>query len=153
MAAKLIPAIGEWASPRSIRIAKVSFGFTAGVDVRMTTTGTYTLFTPKDGVYVQDVVINKRTAFNSTGAFTLNIGDTDIDGFIPSTDLVASDAGLKSMKWNSTAWGATRPAYVAGRYYSSDDSDTMAITATLAVAPLSAGKAIAYVYYFEEEVA
>lgn len=146
MGAVLVPAYGEAFQPFARLVKKVTFGPSSDYDVNMTSTGTYTLFTPTHGVFVENMILNKITAFTSGGSIT--IGDTDVDGYFLSSDALFSDTGIKNMKHVSTAFGATLPAYIAGRYYSSDASDTMAITATVTTTTIAAGKAYLYILYF-----
>jgi hypothetical protein len=150
MAAILIPAYGEAFLPYTRMVKKVSFGFSSDLDVQMTTTGSFKLFTPTHGVFVENMILNKITAFTTGG--TITIGDTDVDGYFLSSDALFSDAGIKNMKHVSTAFGATLPAYIAGRYYSSDASDTMAINAIITTTAPLAGKAYLYCLYFYEGV-
>lgn len=115
---------------------------------------TPTLFRVPVGVLVRDVLVNKVTAFGSTGAFTMCIGDTDSDGFWPSSDLIASDAGMKSLFTQvSTAEAAALPAYAGGRKYTSADtldSDGYAsIVVSVGTAKINAGLAEVYLAYVD----
>lgn len=154
MAAILVPAYGEEFQPYSMRVKKVKIGSATDNDVVLSATGVYTLFTPSHGVFVHDMIIRKITAFTSGGV--LNIGDTDADGYFATTDWTATDVstngGIVSMKWASTAYGATVPAYRQGRFYSSDAGDTMAITLTVTTAAIAAGKAEIYLLYFDRSI-
>lgn len=147
MAAKLIPEYGSHFLPGVKHEMKVSIGFSSDYDVPMAAAGSYTLFTPSVGILVTDVRVVKKVAFGSTGAFTFTIGDTDVDGFALSTELVMSDVGVKAMsKVKSTANDLLdAPAYYAGRSYSSDD--TLAIVGVIGTAPINAGKAEVIVEY------
>lgn len=149
MAAKLIPEYGSHFLPGVKHQMKVSIGYNSDYDVPMAAAGAYTLFTPSVGILVTDMRVVKETAFGSTGAFTFTIGDTDVDGFALSSELVMSDTGQKSMRGvKSTANDLLdAAAYYAGRLYTSDD--TLAITATIGTAPINAGKAYVIVEYLD----
>lgn len=155
MAAKVLNTTMK---PGTVQIAKVSFGIASdNPDVAFSAIASdveaKTLFKVPFGTFVTNVIVNVRTAFGSTGSPTWTIGDTDADGYLPSSDLIASDAGIKSMlgKDGSTG-GAFAAAYHSGRLYGSDDTyDTdnlVAIQATQGTTFINAGLADVYLVFF-----
>lgn len=158
MAAKTIaPFLGV---PGGVKVAKVSFGIASdSPDVSVTAVASdvraVTVFNVPAGTFVTNLIVNVKTALDSTGAFTMSIGDTDADGYIVDTDLLASDAGIKSMLGKAGSTGAAHAeAYLSGRLYGSDfdsgpDSDGhYQIAVTLGTAPINAGLADIYLVYF-----
>lgn len=129
----------------------VYLGSTDGVT---NTTGAFPLFYVKQGVAVYDLIIDKLTAFGSTGAMTMDIGDTDADGFWPSTDLISTDAGKVSLKGFVTSTGGAKSAYANHRVYTSDDTagtdGWIAINVTIGTAKVNAGKARAYLIWYPD---
>jgi hypothetical protein len=120
--------------PGAKKVKKVSIGIASDnpdVALPASDVGAATpIATPFAGCVITDVIFNKRTAFGSTGAHTITVGDTDVDGIILTSTLVASDAGVKAM-------AQTGGAYKGGRVYTSDD--TLSIGVTVGTAPINAG--------------
>jgi hypothetical protein len=120
--------------PGAKKVKKVSVGIASdNPDVALPASdvgAAVAIATPFVGCVIKEVTFNKRTAFGSTGSPTMTVGDTDADGIILSTVLVASDAGIKSM-------AQVGGAYIGGRVYTSDD--TLSIGVTVGTAPVNAG--------------
>lgn len=176
MAAKYISAGMNEGNMIHVRKCQIGSGTDAPADVVLgalgtdvvssdnNSTGLYPIFYVQAGIVVTDMVVDKIVAFNSTGAFVMHIGDTDVDGFWPNSDLVASDAGIKSLKTHvSTAEGQAYPAYVSQRVYVSGGSQTAGstgdtfnsdgwcpINVQVTTAKLNAGKADVYLYYYDK---
>lgn len=149
---------GASLQPMALKVAKVSFGVAAqnpDVAIDVSTgfaTAANVLFTLPVGAVVSHMVINKRVAFGSTGAFTMDIGDTDTDGYFASAGLVASDTGVRSSIMNGgSTGGAHTSAYGTGRVYTSDDD--LNIGVSIGTAKINAGVADAYLFYFIKEEA
>jgi hypothetical protein len=147
--------------PGVMQVAKCSFGAKAtdNPDVLWPATdisiGTVLFRAPK-GTFIKDVTMHIKTAFGSTGAFVMDIGDgTDADGFIESTDLVASDAKIYSSAFRQVGSTGALNSYALGdgKLTTSDstlDTDNLenAVVATVGAHPLNAGLADFYVTYF-----
>lgn len=130
--------------PGGMKVKKVSVGIASDnpdVALPASDVGAATpIATPFVGCVIKDVTFRKRTAYGSTGSFTMTVGDTDADGIILSTTLVASDAGVVSM---AQSGGAYKP----GRVYTSDD--TLSIGVTIGTAPINAGLIDVIFEYFD----
>ena len=141
-------------------VAKVTFGAKA-VDVPDVlwpatdiSIGTI-LFKAPVGTLITNLRLHIRTAFGSSGAFVMNVGDaTDPDGYFESTDLVASDVGIHSMttREHGSTGAASVLAHVHGKLVSALNTlDTKnlesAVVVTVGTAPLNAGLADFYVEY------
>lgn len=146
MGSKFVP---ESFSPAAQKVRKVTVGIASdSPDISLTSTGAVTLFDVSNGVVVRDIVVYKVNAFNSTGAFTMTIGtDTDADGFLVSTGIVASDAGLKTVATSAAA--AT--AYHQGYVFDSDKDTSTHVQVTIGTAKINAGLAEIYLVYFDKK--
>lgn len=152
MASKRVPKFGEAFLQGGYKLAKVTIGLaTDNPDVVLPASATaIELFKVARGVIIENLIVNKRTAFGSTGAMTVTIGDTDVDGWLLSTQLVATDAGVK----DALAVGG---AYKNGKVISSAAGDTldtdgfMAINATFGTAKPNAGLADIYLLYIDPQ--
>ena len=148
-----IKALTHGHAPGAMNISKVTFGIASDspeVSLIASDVGALsTLFTVPVGAFVTNLIVVKRTAFGSTGAMTMNVGDTDDDGFIESTDLIATDVGVVSMVGMHTGstGAAVTVAYRSGRLYTSDD--TLNIGVTIGTAAINAGLADAYLVWFD----
>ena len=148
--------------PGGMHLARVTFGAksTDNPDVLWPATdisaGTV-LFKAPVGTVITNVRFHIGTAFGSTGAFIMNVGDaTDPDGWFESTDLVASDVGKHVASWSLQSTGIANPnAFAKGKEVSTGntlDADNLesVVVVTVGTAPLNAGLADFYVEYFNK---
>jgi hypothetical protein len=124
------------------------------------TTGEFILFYVSQGVIVDDLKVLRNDAFSTGGTSVYSIGDSDLDGYAVSTDLVlttGTTGTMYSMKAMSGSTGVAHSvAYVGGRYYNSDaeqDSDYMShiVLSDSTAANTIGGKATCYLYWHAED--